>query len=231
MEEGAIMDISQSRFLRFALLMCMKTLLLFTMFGILFGVSTAADDKKIFIKFNSRDKFDVLYHRVESTATGAVIFGLIGAGIEEGVRSNKDKEKKSQILEHMDNPSCNKKFLSSLQKKLTDKGYESKLVKDGDNNNVTENDLLLEVKTNLCGFKMVDTTADKVAAFINFSADLKKDGKSIPFDENYTFTGKKSYSFHQLLDSDVNLDNEFEDVLVRAGKRLANKVIYRKGEK
>lgn len=224
------MDKSQRSFLCFMLPKCMKALILLSIYGFLFAVPAAANDKKLFIKFNPTDKFDVLYHRAESTATGAVLFGLIGAGIEEGVRSNKDKEKKKQLLEHIDNPSCNGRFLAALEKKLIDKGYESVVIKDGENINVADKDLLLEVKTNICGFKLVDTNADLVAPFINFSAVLKKDGKKIPFDKNFTFIGKKSYFFQEWLGVSVNPGEEFEDVLVRAGKRLANKVIYRKGE-
>jgi hypothetical protein len=67
---------------------------------------SAQDTNNIYLVVKKEGKFDVLFNRAISTATGAALGGLIGAAIEEGIRSGEDKKKLKPLLPHVTDTSC-----------------------------------------------------------------------------------------------------------------------------
>ena len=192
--------------------------------AIIFTACAIADENAIELKIKDDGDFDILLHRAESTATGAVIGGLIGAGIEEGVRSSKDSSKKKQILEKIEKPSCKDKLYSSLLKKLQTSGYTINTLTEE-----TKTDTIIEIEISNCGFKLSDSDTRKLSAFIDFKATLLN-GSDKPIKHKFFFFGKEKYSFNELLEDGSATEKILHKVLKKAGKRLANKILYtRKG--
>lgn len=215
-------------------------------------LALASPDKKtLALVIASEGEFEVLFHRAQSTVTGAAIGGLIGAAIEEGVRNSQDSDKKSQLLPHISDASCINHFRSALLEKLANKkidvdefpsstikakdkddGLESDPIGNIESNNYDSfnlevNQQLLSINITNCGFKLVDLTSEKVAAFIDFKSSLtnKADSEN---KENNLFLGKKSYTFETLVQANSNAEEELTSVLKKAGRRVANKIIYGK---
>ena len=78
---------------------------------------------KVILYIEDEGKFEVLHSRAKSTATGAVLFGLIGAGIEESSRSGKDKEKEEAILVHIPDDACHNTLVDGMTERLGEKDY------------------------------------------------------------------------------------------------------------
>ena len=196
-------------------------------FSLLSATTGQADDKSLALLIKDNSKFEVLLHRAKSTATGAVLGGLIGAGIEDGVRSNHDNEKKSLLLNRMDEPSCSEELISTLIKKLEKKEFQIekiKLLKDAKKSKKT---FILELDIKNCGFKLVNSTnIDRLAAFVEFKSKFYLAGEKKPKSQSNLFLGKRSYTFNELLDTNTNLSDEMSGVLKKSGKRLASKIIY-----
>lgn len=197
---------------------------------LLIGLNTNAlpnEKQSVSLNLNNGGKFDVLYHRAESAATGIVLAGLIGYGIEEGIRGGKDGKKKDQLLSYISDPSCKNIFLSSLAEKLKKEGYDVSNSQSSENVKAGHDKLSLNIKINSCGFKLVNTDSKQVSAFIDFKTILY-DGNKNPVKQKYIFFGKTKTPFEELLQSKLSIEKEFSSVLKKAGKRLANKIVYRK---
>lgn len=192
--------------------------------------STSADEIKfesnptLGIIITKNSDFDVLYHRAESTATGAVFLGLVGAGIEEGVRGGKDTAKKKQLLEFLDEPSCKAVFVNSFTTKLTNKNYR---VVELDRSKKSTVDYMLEVKIDACGFKMTNSNTRLMSAFMSIRTVLKdRDGDDLGLDKSFLIVSKTERTFESFLKNTEFIVSDFEYVQKKAGKRLANKIIY-----
>ena len=189
----------------------------------------AADDKNISFSVPETDRFEVFFHRVQTDATSAIFFGLLGAAVDEGVQSNKDAEKKLELLAGRDEPSCADQFIQSFTDKLSAKDYSIDVSRVSDaTQNHTKKGLWLNIKNVVCGFKVVNTQTSDVLAFMSFQSYLMKDNKKLAFDENHMVFSKKEHQFFELTNSSEKTQQELSFVLNRAGRKLANKIIYRK---
>ena len=200
-----------------------KCLLVIALVGL---ISTTATAENIYLEIKQIGKFEVLYDRAKSTATGAVIGGLIGAAVEDSIRNDKDKKKEADVLRHLENPACEGPIISALREKLLSKGKILEVVETSHKN--VGMHLKLSVKS--CGFKLVDATLHEVAAYADLRAKLYVDGDLDPdFEKRFYLTSKNQQPFPTLLSESEYIEAEFLSALERAGKRLANKLIYRKG--
>lgn len=196
-----------------------------TLLVLLYSFPALSDaPQSIAIVFEDEGKVDVLYHRAMSTSTGAVIGGLIGAAVEEGVRDGKDDKKLALILPHLRDPVCTKQFLLALTEKLEAGGYQPMYSEDSQSS-----PLILQIDIDSCGFKMVNTSTQKVSAFISFEAKLMSVKKREPeLEEKFYLNSKEHYQFEELVATSEKIQPEFDLALEKAGRRLANKIIYRR---
>ena len=175
------------------------------------------------LSISNEGKFDVLYHRFESTATGAVFGGLIGGTIEEGVRKNKDNNKKKEILKLISNSSCKDRLISSLIEKLEDNTFEIVLEQETKKNKKSK--FWLDVKILKCGLKMVNSTTKEISTFVEYNSIVREKNKIIT-KKKHSIVSKNQYNYLALSNDIKNLNSELDLVLKKAGKRLANKLIY-----
>ena len=143
--------------------------------------------------------------------------GLIGAGIQEGILKSKDEKMRDQLLPLLSETSCSKMFTEEFFSKLERKGFSFS----------DQADATVEVKINRCGFKMVNTQTEEIAAFVDYDSVISS-GTEKGIKEQHLIFGKKRYQFQELLSSELLPEREFFSVLKKGGRFIANKVIYKK---
>ena len=178
--------------------------------------------------FRFYGKFDVIYHRANSNATGAVIAGLIGAGIQASVESNKDANKVKELRPLVDKGSWKTYFLDILNSKLVSKGYEA-LWNDGKSK--PKNGLILKLYPDNYGFKLVDTTMMLMSAYVEFGATLSYlGGRELEGEKQHFYiTSKDKRSYESFVADKSIVNSDLQSALSKAAKRIANKIIYNKG--
>ena len=194
---------------------------------VLLSSSTYANETRtIYIETVGEGKFDVLYHRVLSTATGAAIAGIIGAGIQSGIEAGKDEKKTKELQPLIKKDTWKTRFLDTLNNKLESEGFESVWVEH--RKGIGEG-LVLKIYPDRYGFKLVDSSTRLVSAFIDFKASFSHgDSKNAREQEKeaYYLTNRNQYPYDDLLKEDSPVNKDLEAVLEKAARRLANKIIY-----
>lgn len=199
----------------------MKTFILISL--ILSAHVCAKKPQKLNFSVSDAGTFDVLYHRPQSTTTGVVIGGLIGGSIEEGVRKGKDVSKRNQLLEIITDSSCKERMLNSFVKKLEENDICITMEQDPKINK--KSTFWLDVKIQKCGVKKANSNKNEVFTFVEYKTTVKIKNV-VHSKERYSIVAKKKYEYEKLSTNAELLDAELTSVLIKAGKRLANKIIY-----
>jgi len=178
------------------------------------------------LQVSAEGKFEVLHSRAKSTATGAALFGLIGAGIEEGNRAGKDKKREEEIIPLLEDTTCSPVLINAMAERLSEKGFKLH-APDAGIQAVGEIQNILHLKIVACGFKMVDSGTEDMAAFVAakyyvIEPKQKKPKKMSPL----LIFGKTRSIWEAILSNPESANAEFAAVKVKAGRRLANKIIY-----
>lgn len=188
----------------------------------LVSIPLSADVKKLNVGVSKEGKFEVFYSRAKSNTTGAALAGLIGAAIQSSAESSNDNAKTQALLAKIQDSSCSSRLLETLQEKLAEKDYQVDLTDEKSPPN-------LDINIEYCGFKMVNTQTYLMSPFIRLEIKYSGEDKADKFDELILITGKKELSYGVLSDADSEIEADFADVLHKAGKRIANKIIYNTG--
>jgi len=169
--------------------------------------------------------FKVLYSRAASNATGAAIGGLIGAGIQAGIESGKDEKKEKQILELINNSDCSPPILNSFIEGLQATPEFTVVAEQPPGDEY----LRVELTVDRCGFKLVNSERMFVAPFAEARYRIyhASDGKPKK-PKRLLLIGKNRNTWENLLTQPAEVSSSFQLTLSKAGKRLANKVIYHK---
>lgn len=204
------------------------TLVLMTLIG---ARVTAQEPRIVLIQVDETPQFDVIYHRALSNATGAVIGGLIGAGIQHGIESDKDGDKRAQLAPHVSVGLWNDVYVKSLNEALIAKGFEPRWVSSKDKPKDMKADVYVVLYPSSYGFRIVDTSTTAVSAYVEFEAIYSREppkskSKKKGDKEAFYLTGQKQYSFTDLAAQTALVNPEVEDVLAAGARRLANKIIY-----
>lgn len=185
--------------------------------------------RTIAIEIHGKAEFDVLYQRAMSNATGAVLGGLIGAGIQAGIESSVDAEKRAAIYPHVAGQSWRDVFIKTMTEALAEKGLTPVWIDEGAEPKPGTADIYLDLYPGLFGFRIVDTSNQKMAAFIEFDAAYSTQppsSKNRPAREPFYITDKTQVYYQELLDDTSAINPRIESVLKSAARRLTNKVVY-----
>lgn len=185
--------------------------------------------RKVAIGIESEAEFDVIYHRALTDATGVVLGGLIGAGIQSGIESDADAEKRAAIHPHVAEQAWRDVFIRTVTETLAEKDLEPVWIDAGTTPKEGTADMYLVVYPAKFGFRMVDTTSRMVAAFVEFDAAYSS--KPIPArnksgKEAFYLTDKSRVSYDQLIADTAGINPRVESVLKMAARRLTNKMVY-----
>lgn len=198
---------------------------------LLIGVAQAEEastGKHVLLHIEDPGKFEVLHSRAESTSTGAVFFGLIGAGIEESSRTSKDEKREEAILVHIPDDACHNHLVEEFTARLDAKGITTEVIQEKPGKTAGDA-YVIRLKIDACGFRMVDSTNEEMAAYVVAQYRIYKPQEKITGKlEELTMIGRDHRQWELFLaDFDAAVE-EFRAVKRKAGARLANKVIYLK---
>jgi len=185
--------------------------------------------RKVAIEIEGKAEFDVIFHRALSNATGAVLGGLIGAGIQSGIESEADADKRAAIYPHVAERAWRDVFIKTMTETLAEKGLEPVWIDAGTTPKAGTADMYLVLYPAKYGFRIVDTTSQMVAAFVEFDAaySIKPiSARSRPETETFYLTDKSQVSYDQLLADPAGINPRVESVLKMAARRLTNKMVY-----
>jgi hypothetical protein len=185
--------------------------------------------RKVAIEIEGKAEFDVIFHRALSNATGAVLGGLIGAGIQSGIESDADAKKRTAIYPYVAEKAWRDVFIQTLTDTLAEKGLEPVWIDAGTTPKSGTADMYLVLYPAKYGFRMVDTTSQMVAAFVEFDAAYSVkpiSSRNKPEKEAFYLTDKSQVSYDQLLADPAGINARVESVLKMAARRLANKIVY-----
>jgi hypothetical protein len=188
--------------------------------------SYATDTKTVYIDIIGKGKFEVIYHRALTNATGAVIAGLIGVGIQSGIESDRDSRKREELKPLINQDSWKIEFLDTLNDKLESSGFEAVWV---ENSKDVNDGIILNVYPDQYGFRMVDTSTRMISAYTTFEASFSSRTAKIKEKqekEKFYITNKNQHPYDVLLMEESPVNSELKAVLNKAAKRLANKIIY-----
>jgi hypothetical protein len=193
------------------------------------GQESPPPPRKIAIEVQGKAEFDVLFRRAMSNATGAVLGGLIGAGIQAGIESNADADMRAALYPHVAEHAWRDVFIKSMTEAMAEKGLEPVWIEDGTVAKPGIADFYLVLYPAQYGFRVVDTTSQLMAAFIEFEAAYSSQpvgGKNKPQKEPFYITDKSQVSYQALLDDTAGINPRIESVLNTAARRLTNKIVY-----
>jgi hypothetical protein len=205
---------------------------------ILLATSSFAQDapRKIAIQIEGKAEFDVVYHRVLTNATELLIGelivpggGLIGAGIQAGIESAEDAEKRDAIYPHVAQHAWRDFFVQSMTDSFAEKGLETVWIDAGTEPKAGTADMYMVLYPAKFGFRVVDTTSLMMASFIEFEAAYSTkpiSGKSKSEREPFYLTDKSQVAYDQLIADPAGIGPRIESVLKMAARRLSTKVVY-----
>ncbi|MFC3194029.1 hypothetical protein ACFODZ_07230 [Marinicella sediminis] len=189
-----------------------------------FAVCAEDETQSVLVQLKNKGDFDVFFHRSQSNATGAAIGGLIGAGIETGISKSKDMELEARLVEKLGEQNCHEQLIDSFTEKLEPADQYRLVGKD----EADRNTLQLDIRIKDCGFKLVNSDSGELSAFVTLLVKLNTaKGKKL-FEEKFYLRSKQQNSFDEYLNDAELTASEFQQVITKAGKRLANKLIYLK---
>ncbi len=170
-------------------------------------------------------EFDIVYHRVDPTGAGVAAAGMIGAAIQAGHQAGKDKKKLEEVLPHITLDSCGDIIFDAFKDKIDKKSILSKMISKGVK--FEKGDLILKIGIDACGFKLTNSVDKLLSSYVLGKMVLTKKGNKKPLiKERLYLTGKQQFSFGQLLKESNQINSRLEKVLKKAGRRVANKIIY-----
>ena len=191
--------------------------------------ATAESSRIVQIQVIGAPKFDVIYHRALTNATGAVIAGLIGAGIQSGIESGKDSKKRDAIQPFVAEHVWDDAFIKTFNESLLAKGLTPIWVGDKSDTKRESADVYVLLEPETYGFRMVDTNTALVSAYVEFNAAFTRErprSRSKAPKESFYLTHNRQASYEEILQQGSQLNAEVEAVLTQAARRLANKIAY-----
>ena len=188
----------------------------------------AGTGKHVRLYIEDAGKFEVLHSRAESTSTGAVFFGLIGAGIEESSRYNKDEKREEAILAHIPDDACHNHLVEEFTARLEARGIGTEVIHEKPGKTAGDS-YVVRLKIDACGFRMVDSTDAEMAAYVVAQYRIYRPGEKISGKlEELTLIGRDHRSWESFVAEYDTAVEEFRAVKRKTGARLANKIIYLK---
>lgn len=187
----------------------------------------AAEPGPVLVTVEGKGKFEVLLSRAKSTATGMVIFGLIGYGVEESSRNEDDQKRESEILPYIPDHDCREAFVTSLVERLEEKGFKVAIA--GRDEPPADGPYYdLHVNVHACGFKLTNSTSDLLSAFhaVTYRVLVGKD--EIIEKSDVLMTGKLTATWPKILANAEFAAEEFKVIREKSGRRIANQLVYHK---
>lgn len=166
-------------------------------------------------------EFEVIYHRVKPAGIGAVVGGIIGVAVQQGIQSSDDEAMAKQVLASNPDLVCDQPLLNALISKLQSSGTYVL-----NNSPANKEDLVVEVEIKDCGLHLADSNALALSSYVSFTLRVQPPGGK-SWSEDIQISGRNRYSFDEFVNQQGLASVEVTDALTRAGVRAADKIIYK----
>ena len=166
--------------------------------------------------------FEVLSSRVKSgdSTIALMLFGVIGFGLATTMKHASDTELEQQAVPDAGAATCRYAFEQALNGHLQNNGF---LIE-------TERDKklpVLEIAIVACGFRPLDRTSGEMSAFFESKFRFTQAGARRSKTPQHLFeTGRLRAAWSEFENSPALAADELHRVLSRAGRKLANKIVY-----
>lgn len=166
-------------------------------------------------------EFGVVYHRTTPPGVGAVVAGLVGVAVQQGILSSEDNAMAHRVIPKLSDPSCGSRIAAAMDAELAANGGYMPGGAADDKRAAAD----IDVKD--CGLRLVDSGGMQVASYVSLRLKYKPaEGKG--WTEDIQVSGRNRHPFDDFANQDGLAQSELEDVLNRAGRRAADKIIYQK---
>lgn len=199
-------------------------MLLFTVNGI-----AQESPRRIAIEIQGKAEFDVIHSRASNNLTGAALLSFVGAGIQAGIEASEDAKKREAIYPHVADQAWRDFFIKTMTDSLAEKGLEAIWIDSESHRTPVDADMHMVLYPAKFGFRIVDSSSQLMASFIEFEAAYSTrpiSGGNRPGKEPFYLTDKSLVPYDQLLADTAEISPRIESVLKLAARRLTNKVVY-----
>lgn len=184
------------------------------------GAAEATSARLLTVTNSQLGTFEVVSHRMEPVAVGAIAGGLVGAAVESGIHSSQDQAMKKRLLQSYPEASCDKPLLDAFSDRIRASGTFSL---DGAGKAAAA----VDIEIAECGLHLADSTAFQYASYVYLKLKVKPD-TGAAWSESIQISGRNRFDFEEFVDRPGLARTEVEDALKRAGTRAADKIIYKK---
>lgn len=198
----------------------LHALVLMFVFG---GVDAAGPERapSLHLKITRDGDFEVFSSRSKSYGI-SVLFGLVGVGVASASKGGSDKEREKAVSSQASAVNCRTGFVRALYDHLVNNGY----VVDNDPGELTPT---LEIEIVACGFRVLERRKGDMAAFFEAKYRLvRPDSDRAKRSRRLFQVGEFRGGWMDFERSPALAVDEFQQVLARAGQKLANRIIYSK---
>lgn len=187
--------------------------------------------KRLAVVIPEEGEFTVYYERAKATATGAVLFGLIGAAVSSAHNQSLDNKKAEALRTGLTDVSCLGLFRDTLRKTLEDsKRFDDVRVfgKEPDSKERSQFDAVATFRIREWGFRLVERgPTDKVASFIDLEIRMVEPaGDKVLWDEHDTVIGKGKHLLSEFEGDPALCGREVAETAQNAGYKVATTLIY-----
>jgi hypothetical protein len=173
--------------------------------------------------------FTVIKERAKATATGAVLFGLVGAAVASAANHSMDREEADKLRPGLSDfsptPPLRDAFVGALKSggRIDVEVVDSERVLAG-----KSHDAIIRLTVNDWGVRLPSRAiSDQLAAFAEIQARMTRAGsQEILWDEHEVSLGNGRHDPSAYQQDPGLLRRELTDMLESAGFRLANLLIY-----
>ena len=201
------------------------------------SIQPTADDirslKRIAVVIPNDGAFVVLLDRATATPAPAFLFGLVGAAIASAHNTSRDTEKMTALNPHLANFSTRATFAEAFGQTLKVSGRPNNvhlLEALPDDNESKDFDAVLTFNVLTWGLRLPNRDEERLAPFIELETTLRRasDNQTL-WSMHDTFLGQKRTFFADYKEDGPMLRKELKETVASAGARMANKIIYPRG--
>lgn len=151
---------------------------------------------------------------------GAIVASVVGAAIQKSVQAAQDEALTKQVLHLNPDIDCGQPLLDAMNVKLKSTATRAfEVVAD-------PNVVLAQVDIHDCTLHIADSKEKRLSSYVSLTLTVKpSNGES--WHEDIQISGRNRYSLDDFTNQPSLARTELMDVVVRAGTRAANKIIYR----
>jgi hypothetical protein len=185
--------------------------------------------RKIAVVVEQKHNFEVIHSRATADGTAAVMFGLVGATIASGIDEGEDKDRAALVATAVQDVCCPAIFKESLKPLCESTRFEKVYILPDakQKEDLSGYDAVVTFNIDRWGLRLLDRTADKVAAFVELNVKMVriKDKKTI-WDQREVIIGDRKESFGIFSTNVELLRSELSETIKKAGFQMANSLIY-----